>query len=1452
VTIPNSVTSIGSYAFSECSSLTSVTIPDSVTSIGAGAFEFCSGLTNVTIPNSVTSIGSYAFDDCSRLANVTFGSGVTNIGVDAFFDCSGLTSVTIPDSVTSIGDSSFFDCYGVTNVTFGSGVTNIGVDAFYGCSSLTSVTIPGSVTNVGTYAFSYCHSLTNAIIENGVTSLGADAFYACSKLNAITIPGSVTNIGNSAFYACTSLTAITVDTNNPAYSSAAGVLFNQSQTMLILCPEAVGGSYTVPDSVTNIGNSAFQSCSSLGNVFIGSSVQSIGNSAFQSCTSLTSIVIPNSVISIGNNAFSSCIGLTNITIGNSVTSIGDAAFYGCSSLSSVAIPGSVANIGVGPFEACTSLMAITVDASNPAYTVVAGVLLNQSQTTLIQCPALLAGSYAVPNSVTNIGNYAFSSCSGLTNITIPNNVNAIGVGAFQFCTKLASIAIPNSILSIGNSTFQSCTSLKSITIPNSVTNIGSSAFNNCTSLTTITIGSSVTNIGNYAFGSCISLWQIYFLGNCPSIGTSAFSGVSYYGRVYFAPDQTGWGSTFSGLPTYAWIPLGGADYSNLGAQIQTVYNFQSGDNGAAPYSAVTLGPDGNYYGTTYAGGSNYCGTIFRMDGNGNVSTILSFNHSNGANPYASLTLGGDGCLYGTTTTGGMTNALNTMGFGTVFKVTTNGDLTTLAFFNQTNGANPWAGLAWGGDGYFYGTTMAGGITNASLPSGYGTIFRMDTNGSLSTLAMFRGTTNGYEPAAGLTWGIDGDFYGTTWGGTNGTGTGTLFRITTNGAFNMLFVFGGTNGSSPNALTMGNDGNLYGTTSTMLFRLDTNAVVTVLTTFGSTNIITTLTPASDTGFYGTGTKGIFRVGIDGSITNIFSFNSPNGNPKAPVVLKADGAIVGTTPDGGAYGLGTVYQLNSDGSLSTIFSFANTPGARPKGLTIGPDGEIYGTTSGGGTFGGGSFYKIGIDGVLKSLYSFDPYYTDGAMSPTITLGGDGNFYGTTYAGGDGYGTVFRLTTNGLLKTLHSFTGTDGEWPSAPLTLGNDENFYGTTISFTYTTGSGLGNGDGTIFQITTNGTLTTLYSFGMNSTVYDEASPEAALTLGNDGNFYGTTQRGGYPGFGVVFEVVTNGTFTTVASFSGTNGASPQSPLRLTRDANFYGVAYGGYTNNTYPEGMGTIYKTSTNGKITALYRFPFSTTNGIHPVDLTMGSDGFFYGVTIDGGVSTSLFTGGMGTIFRISTNGAFTTLATFDPTTGARPNCTLIQGSDGNFYGTTYSGGVTNSAYSFGMGTVFRLLLPPAVLSQPISQSKAVGATALFQVSVTSLNQVTYQWQKNGTNITDNGNVVGATTSMLTISDVSQDDAAIYSVVVSNANFSISRSNATLTVFLPPQGFSASIANGNQIALHLNGTTNYPYILQSATNLTPPVNWQPVLTNPADGNGNWQFMDTNLNGSQKFYRAVGQ
>ena len=201
------ITSIGDSAFASCDSVTSVVIPDSVTSIGEYAFGF-SSLTSVTIGNGVTSIGNYAFANCSSLTSVTIGNSVTSIGNYAFEGCSNLTSITIPDSVTTIGNYAFEDCYSLTSVTIGNGVTSIGNNAFGWCYSLTSVTIGNGVTSIGEYAFEDCRSLTSITIPDSVTSIGNYAFEDCSSLTSITIPDGVTSIGDRAFYGCSNLTSV--------------------------------------------------------------------------------------------------------------------------------------------------------------------------------------------------------------------------------------------------------------------------------------------------------------------------------------------------------------------------------------------------------------------------------------------------------------------------------------------------------------------------------------------------------------------------------------------------------------------------------------------------------------------------------------------------------------------------------------------------------------------------------------------------------------------------------------------------------------------------------------------------------------------------------------------------------------------------------------------------------------------------------------------------------------------------------------------------------------------------------------------------------------------------------------------------------------------------------------------------------------------------------------------
>ncbi|PJI08172.1 MULTISPECIES: leucine-rich repeat protein [Clostridium] len=304
ITIPSSidghtVTSIANNAFNgnnttKYQTLTSVTIPDTVTSIGGFAFYYCSSLVSISIPNSVTSIGDSAFAYCMSLPNITLPTNLSSIGNSTFQDCKAFSSITIPSSVTSIGTYAFFECISLTNITIPSGVTYIGEGAFKDCKALTSAVMPDTVTSIGNYLFYNCQLLSNVKLSNNLTDTGSFIFYNCFSLTGVTLPSNLTNIGNSAFENCTALANI-----------------------------------VIPEGVTRIGYRAFIMCKVLSNVTIPNTVKIIDFNAFAHCYAFTNIIIPDSVTSIGDYAFYYCTSLTEITIPQSVTNIGFLTFDSC-------------------------------------------------------------------------------------------------------------------------------------------------------------------------------------------------------------------------------------------------------------------------------------------------------------------------------------------------------------------------------------------------------------------------------------------------------------------------------------------------------------------------------------------------------------------------------------------------------------------------------------------------------------------------------------------------------------------------------------------------------------------------------------------------------------------------------------------------------------------------------------------------------------------------------------------------------------------------------------------------------------------------------------------------------------------------------------------------------------------------------------------------------------------
>ncbi len=348
---------IGDRAFCGCKSLTNINIPNSVTTIGRGAFSRCNSLTSITIPNSVvTIIGNPFYSWYGNLYNeskafiyedhVLFNKNKTTLIAYRAKE----TNYTIPNSVTTIGDWAFAGCDSLYSINIPNCVTTIGKFAFSHCDSLTSINIPNSVTTIGDWAFGYCESLTNINIPNSVTTIGNLAFAYCDSLYSITIPNSVVTIIGNPFKEWHG----NLYNESKAFIYEDHVLFNKNKTTLIAY-RAKETNYTIPNSVTTIGDWAFAGCDSLYSINIPNCVTTIGEQAFWGCRSLVNINIPNCVTTIGRSAFKSCRSLTNINIPNSVTTIGDSAFWGCKSLVNINIPNSVTTIEDWAFCGCENL-----------------------------------------------------------------------------------------------------------------------------------------------------------------------------------------------------------------------------------------------------------------------------------------------------------------------------------------------------------------------------------------------------------------------------------------------------------------------------------------------------------------------------------------------------------------------------------------------------------------------------------------------------------------------------------------------------------------------------------------------------------------------------------------------------------------------------------------------------------------------------------------------------------------------------------------------------------------------------------------------------------------------------------------------------------------------------------------------------------------------------------------
>ncbi len=570
------VSSIGNYAFSKCSSLTSVIIPNNIISIGYSAFSNCKALEKITIPfvgkskdengifGYIFGTPVYNYNDSyipSSLKEVTILEGCEKISDYSFAKCKSLTTINIPSSVQSIGSYAFSNCnsliiYCKALLSQSGWSSNWNPDnrpVYYGTTSDNSFEINDIIyivqNNEATVA-RYAGDSSTIVIpdkvqingkEYDVTTIGRKAFADSVSLIKIDIPNSVTKIESYAFSNCKSLT-------NVSLSNSITEIAESTFSKCVSLTDIV-----IPSSVTTINNNTFENCTALTNISLPNGITEIAGSTFRGCSSLTNVVIPNSVITIGAYAFSYCKSLTNIVIPSGVTTIDNNAFEYCTSLANVVFSNSVITIGNYGFSNCTSLLGITIPSNVQS---IGSYSFSKCDSLIIYCEALSKPDgwnsywnpdnrpvyygttsdnsfeindfiYIIQNNEAIVARYAGDSST----IVIPDkveingkeyDVTIIGRKAFENNASLTNISIPNSITEIESCAFSNCASLVDITIPNSVTRIGYSAFENCSSLTNVVIPNSVVTIGSYAFSNCTSLTDIVIPSSVTTINNNTF------------------------------------------------------------------------------------------------------------------------------------------------------------------------------------------------------------------------------------------------------------------------------------------------------------------------------------------------------------------------------------------------------------------------------------------------------------------------------------------------------------------------------------------------------------------------------------------------------------------------------------------------------------------------------------------------------------------------------------------------------------------------------------------------------------------------------------------------------------------------------------------------------------------------------------------------------------------